>query len=471
MITVLAIVSVVASVTIAISGSVVATASSLVGYWNFDETGGSSLSDASGTGNNGMLYGGVTRSSVLPPTSCFANTSSLNFNGSNSSYVDIPDDQSMDPSSQITIAFWMNARSLSSSDYTHLVFKRQGSITSYGVWVNPAGNIYMETNDNTVHGLSGTSVLGVNTWHYIVATYDGTTQKLFVDGTMEDSAHLPGITLGYQNEPLELGRGAWNLPFDGYLDDLRIYNRGLTDQEIADLAAGGCGPGVAPVDDGDGVSKTTEDAAPNSGDANNDGTGDSAQANVSSFVDSVTGKYTTIALDSACSLTRVSSVAAVAQGHQDKGYVYSTGLADFSANCGTAGYTTTATVYFYGAPTGQIVRKYNPTTGGYSTISDATQSSQTIGGQSALVASYRLTDGGVLDADGIANGTILDPVGLATPAAVSAATGVPGAPNTGVGRMEPASSAAASIIVPLITATLLVAGGFAMVFWARAHRR
>ena len=49
----------------------------------------------------------------------------------------------------------------------------------------------------------------------------------------------------------------------------------------------------------------------------------------------------------------------------------------------------------------------------------------TIDGQSVLKATYSITDGGALDQDGLADGTITDPVGLATVAV--------NAPNTGLG--------------------------------------
>lgn len=241
-------------------------AGSLVGYWNFDEQTGTTAIDSSGMTNDGTLNGNVAYSTaVLPPTTCFNNLSSLQFDGTGGSYVEVPNASSMNPTSQITIAFWMNATTLSSADYTHLLFKNQnGVLTSYGIWVDPTGHIYMETNDGSVRGLSGTSVLGTSTWHYIVATYDGTTQKLFVDGVMEAAAVLPGLTLGYQNYPLKIGNGDFNLPFNGYLDDLRIYDRGLTDQEIADLAAGGCGPDVPPAEADNGTPAPIENTDPDS---------------------------------------------------------------------------------------------------------------------------------------------------------------------------------------------------------------
>jgi hypothetical protein len=171
---------------------------------------------------------------------------------------------------------------------------------------------------------------------------------------------------------------------------------------------------VASAADGDGVSNTVEDAAPNSGDGNNDGTADSQQAHVVSFVDTVTGKYATLEVNSACTLTAAGSGAESAQTTVDSNFDYPAGLLNFTATCGTPGFTTGVTQYYYGvANNGFVLRKYNPTTQAYSTVSGTTLAQVTVGGQTVTKATYQVSDGSSLDTDGTANGTIVDPVGLA----------------------------------------------------------
>ncbi len=178
---------------------------------------------------------------------------------------------------------------------------------------------------------------------------------------------------------------------------------------------------VEAVDDSDGVTTETENAAPNSGDADNDGTQDSEQNNVSSFINPVTAQYSVIKVDVACTLSEVSAQDESSQSVSDSGYNYKSGLVKFTANCGTPGYTTTAQVIVFGATASDLVlRKYNPNTKAYFSINNATIIDTTIGGKQAALATYQIIDGGVLDTDGVANGIIVDPVGLA-----SLAVGVP----------------------------------------------
>ena len=106
---------------------------------------------------------------------------------------------------------------------------------------------------------------------------------------------------------------------------------------------------------------------------------------------------------------------------------------NFTLACTTPGTTATVHQYFFGvSPTGLIARKYDPRTHGYTNLPGATLASVTIGGQQALEITYQLTDGSALDADGLTNGTIVDPSG---PAVLGVSV-----PNTGLGGLQPAAS-------------------------------
>jgi hypothetical protein len=197
---------------------------------------------------------------------------------------------------------------------------------------------------------------------------------------------------------------------------------GTDDQELEmsiDIPAGYDG-------DGDGIADNTEDAAPNSGDANNDGMDDSQQESVSSFMNPVTNQYAVVEVDNACTISAASNAAESANTVGDSGYKYPAGLMNFTTDCGTPGYSTEVLLYFFGTVNENFVlRKYHPGTYAYATVGSAVISQSVVGGQTAAKAVYRVTDGGDLDTDGAANGTIVDPVGLAQ--------NVVGAPNTGLG--------------------------------------
>lgn len=168
-----------------------------------------------------------------------------------------------------------------------------------------------------------------------------------------------------------------------------------------------------------------EDAAPNHGDANNDGTPDSEQANVMSFVSTLNSKYAVLEVADDCTIDAALMKAELANASQDAGFSYPVGLMNFSVTCGEPGYTTAVSQYYYDiTPANLVLRKYNPTTRAYFNVPNATLTQLTIGGHTVTKATYSITEGGLLDVDGQTNGVIVDPAG---PGQASV-----GAPNTGL---------------------------------------
>lgn len=173
----------------------------------------------------------------------------------------------------------------------------------------------------------------------------------------------------------------------------------------------------AEIMDDDGVVSTIEDSSPNAGDVDEDGYDDAIEEHVTSFVNSVSGNYSTIETSGDCiSNSNPSAVAENTLGSQDPAYDYPLGIISFEVGCKNAGETATVSVYCFCEVTpvdGTIARKYDEDTGEYTTIDSAVIEEVTIGGQRALKMTYDVVDGGELDEDGLSNGTIIDPVGFA----------------------------------------------------------
>lgn len=198
-------------------------------------------------------------------------------------------------------------------------------------------------------------------------------------------------------------------------------------------------------------------------DLNGDGVSDADQTNLYSYTSPVTSKTVVLEVDEACSINSATSIVPGESVIEDEGYEYVNGLMDFTLSCGTPGYTTTIQQYYYDVLKDDLVlRKYNPNTGIYSTIDDAALEQVVVNDNTVTRVTYQVTDGGELDTDGLANGTIVDPAGLAGPAG-SGAGGEPettpqtvAAPNTGLG-MAPTALFGAAILAGIALATALAA--------------
>jgi len=168
-------------------------------------------------------------------------------------------------------------------------------------------------------------------------------------------------------------------------------------------------------EDNDGIPGAIEDAGFNNGDGNGDGIKDSLQANVATQANPVTGGSTTLEVTQGCQVVTSFDVLRESElASQDQAFRYPVGLNDFSLQCDQPGQTATVTFYYnqtYDTNT-WTYKKYNTTGNTYTDISEkVSYGTKQVGGTNVTTAGYQLTDGGPLDQDGQANGSITDPAG------------------------------------------------------------
>lgn len=223
----------------------------------------------------------------------------------------------------------------------------------------------------------------------------------------------------------------------------RIYSPNISNQSIVilcdhDVSTDNCAstgsPGGGPDTDSDGITNSVEDAAPNAGDGNNDGTPDADQTNVTSLLSPVSNSYVTAIAPEGSTLSNVtlSNENVANTTNNDVAYSYPFGIISFTLTNITPGSSNTVSFIHHNPPTQDLTtytaRKHNPTTNTIFTLTQADHNLSitklTIDNKPVISLSFTITDGGPLDQDNTANGTIVDPVGLA-----QASVGVP---NTGL---------------------------------------
>jgi len=207
----------------------------LVGYWPFN----GNANDESGNGNNGMVYGATLtsdRNGII--------NSAMSFNGSNN-YISVPNSTSIGVQQEISVSFWVyfngggcGPRIMQSMPW--------GQCGGYTIATSSGSNTsrYFYTNfENCNVGVLSNSSPSLNglTWHHVVWTASGLTgiSKMYFNGILVDSDTTNGFfnSINYQNRPLTIGNIDPNSCdwFGGYLDDIAIYNRALTQSEITSL--------------------------------------------------------------------------------------------------------------------------------------------------------------------------------------------------------------------------------------------
>ena len=198
-----------------------------------DETSGTVVTDASGSGNTGTISGGVTH--VTGKIG-----GALSFNGT-TGRVTVADSTSLDITHALTVAAWVRSGSTGTQ---YLVKKADIDATNgYELSLADTGKPFFRLNQassGNTYRVNGPSPIAANgsTWVHLAGVYDGTTMTLYVNGVAVASAPGPA-SIGTNSGPLVMGdQPSGGYPFLGALDDVRVYDRALSASEIATLAAG-----------------------------------------------------------------------------------------------------------------------------------------------------------------------------------------------------------------------------------------
>jgi len=200
----------------------------LVGYWSFDgkyTTSTDGTADVSDNDNWGTFNGGVKPVAGI-------SGQALSFDGVDD-YVDCGDIAATEGIGALTIEAWFYANSFGTND--GIVGKRQSGVDdSWGVMTGTGNVIQFRTwtSAGAVLMSSNTALL-TNTWHHIVAIYDGVDMRIYRNGVLDStpSAQTGNIIAGDSSVWIGAYYDIGNT-FDGLIDEVRIYNRALSADEI-----------------------------------------------------------------------------------------------------------------------------------------------------------------------------------------------------------------------------------------------
>ncbi len=207
----------------------------LVAAYGFEEASGTSTADSSGSGNTGTLVGGPTRAA----TGRIGRA--LSFDGSNDQ-VTAPNSASLALTSAVTLEAWINPTTLSS--WRTVIMKEQPGDLLYAMYANSASDRpEVDVFTNNSRWIFGPSKLPTGAWTHLAMTYDATTLRMYVNGTLVSSGNLGG-NIRVANGLLRIGGNSiWGEWYRGLIDEVRVYNRVLSAAEItADMTRPVVGP-------------------------------------------------------------------------------------------------------------------------------------------------------------------------------------------------------------------------------------
>ena len=221
--------------------------SGLVGWW----AGDGNAKDIAGT-NNGTLMGGAIANAAGYVGQAFK------LDGTNG-FVQIPDSPVFHPTN-FTIEVWVRYDSLDSPPVggsppgqSYIIYKHN----SRGDGEQEAFNVSKDRNNTSTPGdtfcfevssasaelvyLESTTLISAGVWYHVVGVRGSNYIQLYVNGQLESQTNV-SFPQDYGSQPLLFGTSGisyWDHKFDGLLDEVSLYNRVLSSDEIAALYASG----------------------------------------------------------------------------------------------------------------------------------------------------------------------------------------------------------------------------------------
>jgi Concanavalin A-like lectin/glucanases superfamily len=207
----------------------------LVAYYPFD----GNANDQSGNNNNGVEYGGIQyKQGIIGDAASFDGVDD---------YIRVLSHPSLNPANQLSISFWVKVDGYT-NEWSPIVHKggpllsESGTNREYTVWLHNTSNFCLASaGDGSAQNYLYACCAEVGWTHFVgIIDRQNHRMKIYVDGTLKVDANDPYATFNNNNYDLIIGwseevNSAYS-PFKGRIDELRIYNRVLTEDEIKALS-------------------------------------------------------------------------------------------------------------------------------------------------------------------------------------------------------------------------------------------
>jgi hypothetical protein len=212
--------------------------------WKFDEAAGTTTADSSGSGNTGTFHGGVSWYTPGRSGAC------IQLNGVDG-YVDCGNSASTNLTGDMSFSVWVK---MNSGYYDQKIGGNQnGTFGGYKLCIyNSKAEFEVRDSGNNPHlnrDVGGGTVLVMGTWYHILGVYSesGHWIKTYVngkldrylqgDGTGTGKNDVPTNALGSTTGNFVMGKEPWSslYYFNGYMDDIRIWKRALSDANARQL--------------------------------------------------------------------------------------------------------------------------------------------------------------------------------------------------------------------------------------------
>jgi hypothetical protein len=219
----------------------------LIAHWKLDEDAGITAYDSAGDNDGTLAKGPLWTDGIVD--------GALQFDGVDN-YVDLGNDSSLKPPLPVTFSTWIKFLENGAT-----VISLEDLSSKYcGVWLNVNVSSYVTVafGDGSGWGdasyrraKTGTTELIPDTWYHVAGIVRGTTDmSVYINGADDGGTYSgSGGALAYSSGNASIGTGHYeNICFNGIIDDVHLYDRALSAEEIQELHRNGLsGLGLPPA--------------------------------------------------------------------------------------------------------------------------------------------------------------------------------------------------------------------------------
>lgn len=213
------------------------TTDNLVAQWKLDETTGTTAIDSVGS-NDGAYYGFDATSTVAG-----IDGTAQNLDGANDR-IQISDSADFTFTGDFSLSAWIKhsgAAEANTGDGWRVIAQQEASANHFMIRVNDSsggtnGTVGVSFYSGSVYGVNSTTNVKDGQWHHIVGVRQGSDLHVYIDGVLDNTTN--SVSTGTVDVGGTLKIGSYQVSnelFSGAIDDVRVYQKALTGDEISDM--------------------------------------------------------------------------------------------------------------------------------------------------------------------------------------------------------------------------------------------
>jgi hypothetical protein len=201
-------------------------------YQRLNETVGTTATDITGNGHTGTYTGVWTLGVAAGGAGLGTAASSI---GGTGNFIDTPANAALDITGDVTLEAWINTTASGGAQYIMSKGQTDASHGSYGVFIASSNKLTFACTE-VANVVVGGSLLSLNTWYHVVCTRSANTWTIYLngvsDGTTSSAQAVSATARNYRVSGV-VEQGGTFFPFAGAVDEIALYNTGLSAAQVA----------------------------------------------------------------------------------------------------------------------------------------------------------------------------------------------------------------------------------------------